>query len=463
MRLLLLVVWWLVWGGPGPSARLRPPEASASDESLVEALLRLAQPVARLAWPAKGGDEFLRSLTLQRRVAVVTGAPFFSESRLLNWTPDYLGEHVGLFEGVLASDEPDFLYTDKSVRREELSAMGFEHPESYFRGATKLNMTAKDFFSAALDRPFLYFTRDAEKSAALWNALLEPDLPAAVAARFRLAGVGHGTLQNGGAVRPMRDVDPEFFLWVGTAGVTAVAHYDAVYNHYLQLHGRKRFLLFPTEAVDFLRPYPRVHPSARQSSLSFRAPAPSAQWLTALAAAAPPLVAELQPGDLLVLPPYVFHHVTATSASVSLSVWTRTEEDDLEEQAEQVPLPFEADWSWETMRARAACYIASVAAALRPGAPAELLGLRYARFKPLNVAARNAIDCAQPSAAATTWHDVVQRVSSILKHMRGSDTVRKLYLFDYLELVARTAARAIPGRSLADVPQIIADAASVKP
>ena len=56
-------------------------------------------------------------------------------------------------------------------------------------------------------------------------------------------------------------------LWLSHPGVVAQTHYDTQHNVFIQIHGSKRFLLFPPSEELFQ--YPNIHRSYRQSQLHF--------------------------------------------------------------------------------------------------------------------------------------------------------------------------------------------------
>jgi hypothetical protein len=56
-------------------------------------------------------------------------------------------------------------------------------------------------------------------------------------------------------------------LWLSHPGVVAQTHYDTQHNVFIQIHGSKRFLLFPP--AEELFQYPNIHRSYRQSQLHF--------------------------------------------------------------------------------------------------------------------------------------------------------------------------------------------------
>ena len=193
-------------------------------------------------------------------------------------------------------------------------------------------------------------------------------------------------------LRPVQDTDPALFLWMGKAGVATNAHWDDVHNFFVQISGRKRFLLFPPSATPLMYPYPKLHPSSRQSQINFSAPygaygpglgthsepadgadsdacagadsmyASPFPLLTprAFLSHAAPRVAELGPGDVLYLPPRWYHHVTALTTSVSVSIWTPSSAEDASLQAEDVPLPFEPAWPLRKLSSAVASFLALV-------------------------------------------------------------------------------------------------------
>ena len=63
----------------------------------------------------------------------------------------------------------------------------------------------------------------------------------------------------------------EVNAWAGRPGVSSPLHYDGAHNVYAQLVGHKRFVLVPVEQSGLLHPFPRLHPSSRQSQINLRA------------------------------------------------------------------------------------------------------------------------------------------------------------------------------------------------
>ncbi len=96
-------------------------------------------------------------------------------------------------------------------------------------------------------------------------------------------------------------------------------HFDRIYNIYAQIRGRKRFLLFPPS--NYLSFYPplddssgmghnsKVNPDLLQFELF-----PKFPWQERIEVV-------LQPGEILYIPPFWWHHVTAVDENISLSFW----------------------------------------------------------------------------------------------------------------------------------------------
>jgi hypothetical protein len=88
---------------------------------------------------------------------------------------------------------------------------------------------------------------------------------------------------------------------------------------YAQLHGAKRVILFSPADFGCLYPFPMHHPCDRQSQVDLYAPDLSR---FPRFRAARPLEAILQPGEVLYLPQYWWHHIeNLDEACVSLNFW----------------------------------------------------------------------------------------------------------------------------------------------
>lgn len=129
----------------------------------------------------------------------------------------------------------------------------------------------------------------------------------------------------------------ELKLWIGSQGNSANLHYDATHNFYLQIRGRKRFLLISPEMWDNIHCHPRLHPSDRQSLAEFLTAETDEGW-AAMQKKLPRIKnvkghvieAILEEGQVLYIPPFWFHNVESLdAATVSINVWSSSREEDL--------------------------------------------------------------------------------------------------------------------------------------
>ena len=161
-------------------------------------------------------------------------------------------------------------------------------------------------------------------------------------------------------------------VWAGVGGVRSPLHYDAAHNVYVQLAGTKRFVLFGAGAWRHVYVYPRLHPSTRQSQLDLRAvPAwpdfarfHRARESGALRA----MEVVLAPGDVLYIPPYVWHRASVVGAatSLSLAVYTHSTALDAYDIFKSAPLPWPTSADRPTRLAFARAFVAALSALAPP-------------------------------------------------------------------------------------------------
>jgi hypothetical protein len=109
--------------------------------------------------------------------------------------------------------------------------------------------------------------------------------------------------------------------WITAPTVTTPLHYDLMDNFYVQVAGRKRFVLLPPDEHFAVHIHPAVHPSWRQSYLDLDSDTFMAQYAPLrdhLRAQAFEVV--LEPGQVLFIPALWLHHVTTVGDEVSISV-----------------------------------------------------------------------------------------------------------------------------------------------
>jgi len=118
---------------------------------------------------------------------------------------------------------------------------------------------------------------------------------------------------------------PSVNIWIGQAGVLTHTHLDTYDNFFVQIANRKTFLLFPPGQSANLHPYPFLHPSHGQAQADIDAADlgrfPRLADLECY-------IAELHPGDMLYIPPLWWHYVVALDTSVSVNVWSVSQQQD---------------------------------------------------------------------------------------------------------------------------------------
>ena len=109
------------------------------------------------------------------------------------------------------------------------------------------------------------------------------------------------------------------YVWLGQRGVRTPLHYDYYNNIYLQILGKKRFLILPPSHHNDVNLYPSLHPAHRSSQIAnFTA----ALTVSATSRAAPAYEVVLEPGDVLFLPALWLHEVTTLGdVTISANVW----------------------------------------------------------------------------------------------------------------------------------------------
>jgi hypothetical protein len=127
-------------------------------------------------------------------------------------------------------------------------------------------------------------------------------------------GVGE-TWSLGLEHRPVLEVN----MWIGLPGVSTPLHYDGVHNSYVQVSGFKRFVLMSPSAWKHVHLFPKLHPSSRMSQLDMQSLENELMQCRTTNSDESISIFEvtLQPGDLLYIPPFWFHHVSTVSESTS--------------------------------------------------------------------------------------------------------------------------------------------------
>jgi hypothetical protein len=218
-----------------------------------------------------------------------------------------------------------------------------------------VNMDVNEFFdhrSNTSDNLFVYLSRQIrDPSTSVITQTLSPNL--------MLLPMGKGIV-------------PEIRLWMSSKGVRASTHYDMEHNYFLQLNGTKKFVISSPIHLDVFQPFSYLHPCWRQSqyphllNLSSIASSPHfserkrsrkkvstketspetpeycLQNETTGSDSSSVHEVLLHPGQLLYIPPFFYHSVTAIDEySVSINAWVGSEYIQAAEKMRlQSPLPF---------------------------------------------------------------------------------------------------------------------------
>lgn len=91
-------------------------------------------------------------------------------------------------------------------------------------------------------------------------------------------------------------------IFIGHAGVTAQAHYDRSSNYFVQVYGRKRWILAPPSQSECMYFYPYIHPHYQQSAIDWDSPNDTfTKFKNTIL-----YEANLEPGDVLYIPRNTF-------------------------------------------------------------------------------------------------------------------------------------------------------------
>ncbi len=116
-----------------------------------------------------------------------------------------------------------------------------------------------------------------------------------------------------------RPTDEAAFAWIGQAGVVSPLHLDAANNFFCQVHGRKLVRLYAPDDSACCYPH-RVAEVAHFSAVDAEAPDLAQHPRFAEATC---YQAVLEPGDLLLLPAYWWHHVRSLDVGISISFMSK--------------------------------------------------------------------------------------------------------------------------------------------
>lgn len=120
-------------------------------------------------------------------------------------------------------------------------------------------------------------------------------------------------LRFGARHRPMVNV------WFGSGGTVTPLHHDGLHNLFGQVYGTKTVVLFDPADTPHLSPRPDG-PMSHVSAIDIESPDLDAHPAFPRAT---PYTVQVEPGNLLFIPAYWWHHVRAHETSISVNQWWR--------------------------------------------------------------------------------------------------------------------------------------------
>eukprot|EP00117_Sycon_ciliatum_P001528 scpid51701/ scgid7154/ Hypoxia-inducible factor 1-alpha inhibitor; Hypoxia-inducible factor asparagine hydroxylase len=172
--------------------------------------------------------------------------------------------------------------------------------------------------------------------------------------------------------------DVQINVWIGRPGIVTHTHYDATYNFFVQLRGRKRFTLFPPSSEMYL--YPCLHPHYGHTQVNVY------NWNRTLYPnfdRSKAMIADLRAGDMLFVPPFWYHHVETMAESVSVNVWSIAEELTIMDEIYKKAVPFEETWDVATMISACRVYFQMIAEEIQVFFEAVWKSVAEQRYRPL--------------------------------------------------------------------------------
>lgn len=237
-------------------------------------------------------------------------------------------------------------------------------------------------------------------------------------------------------------------LFTGCAGTSTALHYDRTKNFFFQLKGKRRFILLPPGELQVLYLPPTGHPYHRHSLLEpwdLRAIDWSRYPRFQRTAKHSILVADLGPGDILMIPPFWSHFVVSLSDD-SLGLASRLPlEMAIADGLTAIPIPFETEWSAVLKRRAMRAYLGL----LLQGNEDREIALRDRWIYALNETrpyAMDACDTASTDSDEPSLHLLVHEkfpkyaamVWSTLHRLMTSSALREHLILDYCDDVVLT-------------------------
>jgi len=265
-----------------------------------------------------------------------------------NWTPQWLSSHVPTLKDVALLETSTYHYHEsRKVIRSSSGGGGKEenkddlnlHPKE----STYSSMETSLFFQTCASAKFAwhssslsYYKEKEEKEEK------EKDEEDVMVVEKDVLPISRFVVDN-----DLVSVNS----WMGCMNVTTALHRDFSHNMFVQIYGRKEFLLVDASVHLPMHPFTTssyLHPiNSNARKLLFKNKNNNNIQVRRII---------LSPGDVLYLPPMTYHQVRSLDPiSISINVWSRSkEEKTMDHIMYHIPLPFEKEWSTSSFRVYAA-------------------------------------------------------------------------------------------------------------
>ncbi|XP_028404234.1 hypoxia-inducible factor 1-alpha inhibitor-like [Dendronephthya gigantea] len=227
--------------------------------------------------------------------------------RALKWNLEYLSKELTDEYAVSLSDSRKFLYYDSTVDYSNYEKSGWKPPYRIQYNSFEEFLEMASELSQADNGTHAYFQTLLLNEEQ--NTSVQSDLN-----NFDYSWLLHVAFELGWSTNVLN------MLFVGMPDVVTPLHYDIMENVFIQLQGRKRFILFSPDQYTNLYPHPIGHPHDRQSQVDLDTPDyerfPKFRNVQSIEAI-------LEPGDVLYVPTNWWHHVESNKNdfTVSLNFW----------------------------------------------------------------------------------------------------------------------------------------------
>eukprot|EP01119_Soliformovum_irregulare_P001315 TRINITY_DN1103_c0_g2_i2.p1 TRINITY_DN1103_c0_g2~~TRINITY_DN1103_c0_g2_i2.p1 ORF type:complete len:466 (+),score=121.45 TRINITY_DN1103_c0_g2_i2:12-1409(+) len=269
-----------------------PPKTKRfSSESLI------VQEVERIEWAPH--LTFNKEMTSMREPTILTNTVVSQWPAIKKWPePGYLSEKqsMQMLKDVQVGPHHTFGFIDNNTALAKTQHPGITLIPNY----RMVNMSMHDFWQLSRDPKDQYY---------YWYGKVPQELKEDVS-------------PNEGIWRTKID-QQEFglFMWLTSRDVRPPIHYDMDHNFYVHVSGTKRFVLFPPWEWKNLHTFPRIHPKWHKAQSDFEFPDLE---VTPRYSQAKAYEAVLNPGDILYIPPYWWHHVQSVTPCISMASWSQS-------------------------------------------------------------------------------------------------------------------------------------------